>query len=81
MSGKSKQPATGNDIKTITGLEDHGFITAILASGATPAQVLQAFEWLEADENPASGSDMALVKRVYEILKEKQEMCNLCERI
>ena len=81
MSGKSKQPATGDDIKAITGVEDHGFIASILALGPTPSQVLQAFEWLQADENAVLGADMALVKRVYKILKENQEMCALCERL
>lgn len=82
MSDKSKQPATGNDIKTITGLEDHGFITAILALGATPKQVLQAFEWFQAEEKDiTTGPDIAIAKRVYEILKENQEMCDICERL
>ncbi len=79
---KSGKPATGEEIKAITGLEDHGYITAVLKTGATPAQVLQAFQWLESGEHKNSLNSMdSAVRCVCEILEANEEMNVIAEHL
>ena len=42
--------ATPSEIVAIVGHLDDGVIARILASGATPAEVLEAFTWAHADD-------------------------------
>lgn len=80
MTAKNK-PATLNQIRSITGLEDDGFITAILELGATPTDVRAAVECLENDELIASYSVNSMVQRICEILQVHQELDDLSERL
>ena len=44
------RPATASEIIAIVGDLDDGVIARILATGATPAEVLEAFTWVHADD-------------------------------
>jgi hypothetical protein len=44
------RPATASEIVEIVGHLDDGVIASILATGATPAEVLEAFTWANADD-------------------------------
>ena len=44
------RPATASEIVAIVGHLDDGVIARILATGATPAEVLEAFTWSHADD-------------------------------
>ena len=64
-------PLTAEDVRRIAGRLSDDRISAILATGATQAEVVEAFTWLSSDEylggleRPLSGT----VADVYEILK------------
>jgi hypothetical protein len=68
-------PATAPEITEIIGPADDDLVMQIVDTGATPAEVLEAFTWLTADDQ--LGSDLArgmrgAVTRVYEILKSAE---------
>ena len=44
------RPAAAAEIVAIVGHLDDGVIARILATGATPAEVLEAFTWADADD-------------------------------
>ncbi len=44
------RPATASEIIEIVGRLDDGVVARILATGATPAEVLEAFTWVSADD-------------------------------
>jgi len=44
------RPATASEIIEIVGHLDDGVVARILATGATPAEVLEAFTWVSADD-------------------------------
>ena len=44
------RPATASEIIAICGRLDDGVVAGILAVGATPAEVLEAFTWYSADD-------------------------------
>jgi hypothetical protein len=44
------RPATASEIIEIIGRLDDGVVARILATGATPAEVLEAFTWVSADD-------------------------------
>ena len=44
------RPATASEILAIVGHVEDGFIARIIATGATPAEVLEAFTWAHADD-------------------------------
>ena len=46
----TERPATASEIVAILGHLDDGVITRILATGATQAEVLEAFTWAHADD-------------------------------
>jgi hypothetical protein len=65
------RPATASDIVAICGHLDDGVIARILATGATAAEVLEAFTWYSADDQ--IGTELlrgrrGTVDRVYDIL-------------
>jgi hypothetical protein len=63
---------TAQDVREIVGRITHDRLLAILATGATPAQVVEAFTWLSDDEHPGAELERSLtgpVAQVYEILK------------
>jgi hypothetical protein len=68
---RPEKSATSSDIRTIVGPLDNDIINAILQTGATRAEVLQAFDWLEESHYTLSTLMRPMnerVRRVYEIL-------------
>jgi hypothetical protein len=68
-------PLTAEDIRRIVGRISEDRIAAILATGATPAEVVEAFTWLSSDEYLGGGLERSLsgaVAQVYEILKPEE---------
>jgi hypothetical protein len=66
-----KKPATDGDIRAIAGPLGDDIIAAILETGATRAEVMQAFDWLEESYYTMSTFMRPMnerVRRVYEIL-------------
>ena len=77
--GAAPAPLTAAAIRDIVGRISDDRIAAILATGATHAQVVEAFSWLSSDEYLGAGLERPLsgvVADVYEILKpeEAEEM-------
>ena len=68
------QPATASEIVRIIGAADDALITEIIDTGATAAEVLEAFTWMNADDQLGTelerGPRGATI-RVYEILKRE----------
>jgi hypothetical protein len=65
-------PLTAEEIRGIVGRLSDDRISAIVATGATAAEVVEAFTWLSSDEYLAGGLERPLsgvVAEVYEILK------------
>jgi hypothetical protein len=68
-------PLTAEDVRRIVGRLSDDRISAILATGATQAEVVEAFTWLSSDEYLAGGLERPLsgvVADVYEILKPEE---------
>jgi len=66
-----EKSATGDEIRDITGPLGNDIIAAIQETGATRAEVLQAFDWLEESHYTLSTFMRPMnerVRRVYEIL-------------
>ncbi len=68
---RTMQPVTGDEIRRILGTVDDEQVTAIMATGATAAEVMEAFEWLSGEDR--LGTDLDHTRRgragaVYEIL-------------
>ena len=68
------KPATASEVVGIVGALDDAVITSILATGATAAEVLEAYNWSTADdtlggdlERPRTGR----VAEVYDILADE----------
>ena len=66
------RPATAAEIVVICGHLDDNFIAAIADTGATAAEVLEAFTWCT-DDDPKIGKELQRsqrgnVRAVYEIL-------------
>jgi len=69
------QAATASEIIAIVGHLDDGVIARILATGATPAVVLEAFTWATADDQ--IGTELrhgrsGAAGAVYEILMQEE---------
>jgi hypothetical protein len=65
-------PLTAEDVRRIVGQIGEDRIASILATGATPAEVVEAVTWLSSDEYLAGGLERSLngvVAEVYEILR------------
>ncbi len=67
----AERPATGDEIRQILGPTDDEQVMAILETGATVAEVMEAFEWLSGDDR--LGTELEHTRRgragaVYEIL-------------
>lgn len=68
-------PATASEIVAICGHLDDGVIARIFATGASPAEVLEAFTWLSADDQ--IGTELQHGRRgtagaVYDILMREE---------
>ena len=69
------RPATAAEIVAICGHLDDDFIAAIAATGATAAEVLEAFTWYGADDQIGTELQRGLrgnVRAVYEILTQDE---------
>ena len=71
----TSRPATASDIIEIVGHLDDGVITRILATGATPEEVLEGFTWAAADDQ--IGTELrhgcqGAAGAVYEILMQEE---------
>jgi len=69
---RTPTPLTAQDIREIVGRIGDDQLTAILATGATAAQVLEAFTWLTGDEYLGGKLEKPLtgvVADVFDILK------------
>jgi hypothetical protein len=69
------QSATASDIIEIVGHLDDGVTSRILATGATPTEVLEAFTWATADDQ--IGTELrhgrsGVAGEVYEILMQEE---------
>jgi len=65
------RPATAAEIVAICGHLDDDFVAAIAATGATAAEVLEAFTWFSADDQIGTElqrGQRGNVRAVYEIL-------------
>jgi hypothetical protein len=65
------RPATASEIVAICGHLDDDVTAAIVATGATAAEVLEAFTWYSADDQIGTElqrGQRGAVGRVYEIL-------------
>jgi hypothetical protein len=70
-----RQPATASEIIEIVGHLDDCVIARILATGASPAEVLEAFTWVNADDQ--LGTELphgrhGAIGAVYEILLQEE---------
>jgi hypothetical protein len=66
---------TAQDVRSIVGRIGDDRVSAILATGATPAQVVEAYTWLSSDEYLAGGLQRPLtgvVAEIYDILKASE---------
>jgi len=73
---QSYKPATGPEVISIIGQVDETILTRIIETGATPAEVLEAFTWTAADDQ--LGDELqrlptGRVAAVYEILTEDED--------
>jgi hypothetical protein len=69
------RPATASEIIEIVGHLDDSVIARILATGATPAEVLEALTWVSADDQ--LGTELqhgrhGAVGAVYDILLQEE---------
>ncbi len=75
MMPSSTRPATAADIIAIVGPLEDATVMRIIATGATPAEVLEGFTWATADDQIGTELDRAphgAAARVYEILKQEE---------
>jgi hypothetical protein len=66
-----EKTATGREVRDIAGPLNDDIVAAILETGATRAEVMQAFDWLEESRYTMSAFMRPMnerVRRVYEIL-------------
>ena len=71
----SKHPATATDIIGILGPVEEALLLEILETGATATEVLEAFTWMNADDQIGTELERGprgAVIRVYEILKREE---------
>ena len=69
------RPATASEIIAICGHLDDGVIARIVATGASPTEVLEAFTWCCADDQIGTElqrGQRGAVGAVYDILTEEE---------
>ena len=72
----SVKPASASEVRAIVGEFDDTVIARIVATGATAAEVLEAFTWLTADDQLGTELERTCsgrVAQVYEILDEETQ--------
>ena len=75
MAVKSSLSASAIEIRAIVGDVDDAILAAILATGATAAEITEALLWADADDD--LGTDLehsrrGVVGQVYEILQSEE---------
>lgn len=68
------RPATASEVISIIGQQDDVVIARIVATGATPQEVTEAFTWINADDYmgaDAQRSNQGRVAEVYRVLDEQ----------
>lgn len=68
-------PATASDVVEILGRADDDLVMRILATGASAAEVLEAFTWANADDQIGTELERrprGAAAQVYEILKSEE---------
>jgi hypothetical protein len=81
MKSRSEHVVTANQISSITGVQDDGFVTAILNLGPSQADIIMALQSLENNELKASLSMNSIVQHICEILKAHNDLNELGERL
>ncbi|HVH75571.1 MAG TPA: hypothetical protein VM755_11730 [Stellaceae bacterium] len=69
------RPATASEVVEILGRADDDLVMRILATGASAAEVLEAFTWANADDQIGTELERrprGAAARVYEILKSEE---------
>jgi hypothetical protein len=69
------RPATAEEVLEIVGPLEDSVLMRIVETGATPAEVLEAFTWATADDQIGTELEhgaRGAVARVYEILKREE---------
>jgi hypothetical protein len=72
----SPKPASASEVRAIVGPLDDAVIARVLATGASAAEVLEAFTWLNADDQLGTDLDRTCrgrVAEVYDILEYETE--------
>ena len=72
---QNSRPATAAEIIEIIGPLDDAVLLRIVETEATPAEVLEAFTWVTADDQIGTELEhrpRGTVARVYEILKREE---------
>lgn len=80
---KTIKPATGQEIRSILGPVDDELVTAILGTGATHHEIMQAAEWLDDDDYMGKevGKPMDIrIARVHKLLQQDRERMEPYER-
>jgi hypothetical protein len=70
------KPATASEVVSIVGPLDDVVITSIVATGATAAEVLEAYTWLTADDDLGTELERTRsgrVGQVYDILADEMQ--------
>jgi hypothetical protein len=69
------RPATAEEIVEIMGRLDDSVLMRIIATGATPAEVLEGFTWAMSDDQIGTELERrprGAAARVYDILKQEE---------
>lgn len=75
MVSRISRPATAPEIIEIVGPLEDSVLLRIVETGATPAEVLEAFTWANADDQIGTELEhrpRGAVARVYEILRREE---------
>jgi hypothetical protein len=75
MATTQARPASAAEISEILGRLDDEMMVRIVATGATPAEVLEAFTWANADDQIGTELERrprGAAAQVYEILKDAE---------
>jgi hypothetical protein len=63
----SAKPASASEVRSIVGPPDDTAITRIIATGATAAEVLEAYTWFTADDQLGTETERACRGRAAEV--------------
>ena len=75
------KPASASEVRAIVGPLDDAVIARIVATGASAAEVLEAYTWLTADDHLGTELEHTCrgrVAQVYEILEDETQPTDEC---